>query len=277
MREKKYFTRQINIDISVASIGINSEDWYCCNPGMRRQDVRETMLAKKYDVVPIINAKGNFDSYFVLNQSDSSKLDVKKIEKEDRLYYLTHVRDAVWRMNKSKKTYFFLSNGHDENDIVGLLSLSNFNSREFYVYLFSILSYIEREFAAMIESDKAEAFIILEKCSHSTELKEQLKIIQERIEQDEKDNNENDYKEYLYIHHLIWLIKEENKFLLLKYNISDDFINGTSSLKELRNEIAHPVRSIVRNMVDLNNLDSGMNKIYEFRERLENYLSNKNQ
>jgi len=277
MREKKYFTRQINIDISVASIGINSEDWYCCFPGMRRQDVRETMLAKKYDVVPIINAKGNFDSYFVLNQSDSSKLDVKKIEKEDRLYYLTHVRDAVWRMNKSKKTYFFLSNGHDENDIVGLLSLSNFNSREFYVYLFSILSFIERGFAAMIESDKTKAFIILENCSHSTESKEQLKAIQERMAQDEKNNNENDFKEYLYIHHLIWLLNEEQKFKLLNYNKSQDFINGTSLLKDLRNEIAHPVKSIVRNIIDLNNLELGMNKIYEFREKLENYLSNKSQ
>ena len=175
-------------------------------------------------------------------------------------------------MNKSKKTHFFLSNGHDENDIVGLLSLSNYNSREFYVYLFSIISFIECEFAALIESDKIKGFEILEKMSWTEETKEQLKTIQTRYAEDERNGNENDYKEYLYLFQLKCLIIEEQKFKKLNYRNSKDFEVGTGILKDLRNSIAHPIKSLVRNLNDLNNLEIGMNKLYELKERLDKYI-----
>jgi hypothetical protein len=269
MIEKEYFTRSIYVDLMAATIGINKEDWYCFKPGMNRQEVIKTILDNKYDVVPILNKQGTFNSYFTLNKLDNSKLDVNNIENEDRLYYLTHIRDAVWRMKNSKKTHFFLSNGHDENDIVGLLSLSNFNSREFYVYLFSILSYIEREFASLIESDKTNGFILLEKRSKTEESKKQLIEIKDRYNKDVISENENDYKEYLYLHHLIWLIIEEEQYKKLYYKSSQDFESGTGILKNLRNSIAHPVKSLVRNLTDLAKLDIGMNKLFEFKERID--------
>ena len=271
MVEKEFFTRPINIDITAATIGINKDNWYCHEPGMMRQKVIETMLIQKYDVVPIINKQGFFDTYFTLDKIDNTKLNINKIESDDRIYYLTHIRDVVWRMNTAKKTHFFLSNGRDKNDIVGLLSLSNFNCREFYVFLFSIISYIEREFAALIESDKTKGFEILEKKSHTNELKSQLKTIRERFSKDEKKENENDYKEYLYLHHLIWLIMAEEKYKKLSYSNIQDFENGTGILRVLRNNIAHPVKSLVIDLTDLNNLDIGMNKLYEYKERIDSY------
>jgi len=269
MKEKEYFTRKINIDISVATIGINRDDWYSCKPGMTRNEVRQTMLLEKYDVVPIINKKGGFESYFKVNKGDNTKLDVLKIEPEDRLYYLTHVRDAIWIMKKSRKTHFFLSNHHDENDIVGLLSLSNFNCREFLVYLFSIISYIEKEFSALIESDAREGYEILEKKSQTVELKDQLKTIRDRFEQDQINENENNYKEYLYLHHLIWLAEAEKKYESLNYRNSEEFGYDSGKLKDLRNIVAHPVKSLVRNLNDLDKLYIGLNKLYEYKERLE--------
>jgi hypothetical protein len=123
----------------------------------------------------------------------------------------------------------------------------------------------------LIESDKTKGFEILEKISHTKELKEQLKIIQVRFEQDEKNENENDYKEYLYLHHLICLVKEEQKYKKLDYRNSQEFESGTGILKDLRNNIAHPVKSLVRNLNDLENLDIGMNKLFELKERLDKY------
>lgn len=274
MREKDSFTRSINLDITAATIGINSDNWYCFNPGMKREDVRDIMLQKNYDVVPIFNKRKVFNNYFTLTKKDSFTLLVNKIKLEDKLYYLTHIRDVIWQMNKKEKTHFFLSNGHDENDIVGLLSLSNYNCREFYVYLFSLISYIEREFAGLIESDKIKGFQILARMSHSKELKEQLKTVTDRFEQDVRNENENDYKEYLYLHQLKFLIIEEKKYVKLGYKNSNDFDSGTKYLKDLRNNIAHPVKSIVRNLNDLKNLELGMNKLYEFKERLDDYLLN---
>jgi hypothetical protein len=269
--EKEYFNRPITLDITVASIGINKEEWYCYKPGMTREEVRNEMSLKKYDIVPIIYKNGILKSYFTLDQNDNTKLVVNTIQSQDRLYYLTHVRDAIWKMNKEKKTHFFLSNNHDKNDIVGLLSISNYNCRKFYVYLFSIISYIEREFAALISSDKITGFSILRKLSLTKDLRNQLKFVRERFVQDLKNDTNNDYKEYLYLHHLIWLVKEEKKYKELNYNNVKEFESRTGKLRELRNNIAHPVKSVVRNLEDLNFLEIGLNKLYEFKERLDIY------
>lgn len=272
MIEKESFIRPINTDISVATIGINSDDWYCHKPGLTREEVRETMMREGFDVVPIVDKAGVFKKYFTINKADNSKLECNDIETGDRLYYLTHVRDAIWKMKSEQKTHYFLTNGRSENDIVGLLSLSNYNCREFYVFLFSLMSYIEREFAFLIGSDRETGFSILKKMTHTTELADQLKIIEVRLKDDKDKQNENDYKEYLYLHHLIWLVKAERKYEKLGYKNEQDFETGTSGLKDLRNNIAHPVKSLVRNLNDLYNLDAGLNKLYDFKGRLDKYL-----
>lgn len=212
MIEKDFFTRPISTDISVATIGINKDEWYCHKPGMTRDEVKAAMHKYRFDIVPIINGNGSFTKYYTLDKSNNNNLISNEIQLADRMYYLTHVRDAVWKMNTEKKTHYFLSNGKIENDIVGLLSLSNFNCREFYVYVFALISYIEREFASLIESDSETGFTILKSLSHNDELKKQLKIIEQRWNEDKQIDNENDYKEYLYLHHLIWLVKAEKKF-----------------------------------------------------------------
>jgi hypothetical protein len=271
MKEREYFTRPISIDITAATIGINREDWYCHKPGIKQQDIKEKMLLKKYDVVPIIDKHGSLKQYFTIDVSDKSKLKINQINEDEKLYYLTHIRDVVWKMKNTNKSWFFLSNNRDKDDIVGLLSLSNYNSREFYVFLFNLISFIEKEFAALIMSDKIKGFQILEKRSHTKELKSQFEIIKERFKSDEESNVENDYKEYLYLHHLIWLVKAEEKYKNLKYKNGQDFESGTGDLSALRNIIAHPVKSLVRNFGELVKLERGMNKLYEFKEKLDEF------
>jgi hypothetical protein len=230
------------------------------------------MVSRGFDVVPILDKNGAFKNYFTLNQEDNSKVKVNDILASDRLYYLTHVRDAIWRMKTERRTHYFLSNGRRENDIVGLLSLSNYNCREFYVFLFSLMSYVEREFARLISVDKDTGFEILNRLSHTKELRDQILLIQQRIKEDKGKDIENDYKEYLYLHHLVWLVKSERKYEDLGYKTGQDFEMGTSGLKEVRNNIAHPVRSLVRTLADLDKLDIGLSKLYEFKEHLDEYL-----
>lgn len=71
---------------------------------------------------------------------------------------------------------------------------------------------------------------------------------------------------------MIQLVKEEQKYKKVEYRNSQDFESGTRILKDLRNKIAHPVKSLVQNFTDLENLDNGMNKLYELKERLDKYL-----
>jgi len=272
MIEKESFTRSIETELNVAQIGINREDWYCHRPGVERDHIIKTMLREGFEVVPVMNKKGEFLQYFTLSENDKTKLSVNKIKAEDRLYYLTHVRDAVWKMKAENRTHYFLSNGKNENDIVGLLSLSNFNCREFYVFIFTLLSYVEREFAILIESNEKNAFEILAKESKTKDLQNQLLGIKERINSDKEKNNENNYKEYLYLHHLIWLVVEEKGYQKLGYKDAEVFRKGTSGLKHLRNNIAHPVRSLVRSTEDLEKLHIGLSKLYEFKGCLDKNL-----
>lgn len=269
MIEKHLFKCPINIEISVATLGINKDDWFCHKPGMQTDFVKKAMIMNGYDIAPIINKQEKFDKYYCLDEN--KELKVENIKDTDRLYYLTHVSDAIWKMNNEKRKHYFLSNGKNKDDVVGLLSLSNFNSREFYVYLFSLISYIEKELAKLIDSDDNEAFISLEKKANNDDLKNQLKIIIKRYNKDKQNDSENNYKEYLYLHHLLWLISSERKYKLLDYSNESDFIKHTGKLKNIRNNVAHPIKSLVRNLKDLENLHIGLSKIYDLKNRVENY------
>lgn len=270
MIEKHFFKRPMNIEISVATLGINKDDWFCHEPGMQTEFVKDTMIKNGYDIAPIVNKQGKFRKYYSLEEN--KELKVETIENEDRLYYLTHVSDAIWKMNNEKRKHYFLSNGKDKDDIIGLLSLSNFNNREFYVYLFSLISYIEKELAKLIDSDYREAFRVLEKKANNEDLKKQLNIINERYNKDKLNDAENNYKEYLYLHHLLWLISSESNYKLLEYSNESDFIKHTGKIKNIRNNVAHPIKSLVRNLNDLENLHIGLSKIYDLKNRVENYI-----
>ncbi len=232
---------------------------------MTIQEVETTMLERGYDIVPVVNKRGEVKSY--LNE----KLYNSQIENEDKLYYLTHVNDAIWQMNKEKRTHYFLSNGKDKNDIVGLLSLSNFNGREFYIFLFNIIAYVEQGLASLIKSDAEKGFKILnDNAMGNEELEAQLKLVKERYEEDKKVDNENDFKEYLYLNHLTRLICAEEKYKVLGYKREEDFLKHTGIIREIRNTVAHPVKSLVKNFTDLKRLHSGLFKLYELRSKMEN-------
>jgi hypothetical protein len=269
MIENEQFRKTLIIEPTAASIGISKDDWYCHTPGVPQEEVRQTMLREKYDVVPILNKNGILTQYFTLI---NSTLTSNNITSAERIYYMTHVRDLVTLMRTANRSHFFLANHRFNDDIVGLVSLSNLNCKEFYIYLFSLISYVEKGLASLIDCDEREAFKKLEDFSVTKELREQLGGILYRLKEDRENNNENSYKEYLYIHHLICLVKTQNKYKVLNYRNTEAFESGTSRIREIRNSIAHPVRSLVRNLKDLESLEIALLKLYDLKERLENIL-----
>lgn len=266
MMEREHFIKPIEIEITAATIGINKHDWFCHRPGDKRIDIIEKIKLEKFDIVPIENKQGVCTSYFTF---DGTKLNSHKIYDSDKIYYLTHVRDIIWSMCENKKNHYFLSNGRNENDIVGLISLSNLNSRDFYLYLFNIISFLEVEFAHLIESNKEEAFEILNKAATTKELKAQLEEIIARFYEDITNENENHYKEYLYLSNLISIIKHEGKYKSLKYSTVTDFEKNIGIVRDIRNGVAHPVKSLVRNFDDLERINKGISKIFELREKVK--------
>lgn len=268
--EREHFYRPLNIDLNAASLGVYHEDWFGHHPGMSRKEVEQTMIRRKYDVVPIRNKQGAVAQYFYWD-ARVGKAVIKPIAATDKMYYLTHITDVIWQMQQHRRNFYFLTNQRGSEDIIGLITLSNLNCREFQVYLFSLISYVERGFAGLIESNSDAAMQVLESASHTEELKNQLREVQRRMALDLRNNIANDYREYLYLHHLIWIARAEKKHELLGYKGPRDFESGTASLKDLRNMIAHPVRSIVRGASDLATLDTALYKLHEFKSRLERH------
>lgn len=271
MIEKEQFKKTFIIEPTAASIGINREDWFCYKRGVSQKKVLDTMIKKQYDIVPKLNPDGNLTKYYTADLK-SKKLIDNQINEGDCLYYMTHVRDLIVLMNKEKRSHYFLKNVRDE--IVGLTSLSNINCREFNVYLFSLISYVEKEFANLIQSDMNDGVAILSKLAQSNYEENQLKSILKRYERDRLFNIENDYKEYLYIHHLIDLVKNEGGYKSIGYTSSVEFEEGTNFLRDIRNHIAHPVKALVRNISDLPRLEESLFKLYELKQRLDSHLGN---
>ena len=268
MIEKEHFIKRNQFEITAATIGINKEDWFSYKPGDDKSEIILKMQKEKYDIVPINNKFGKCTSYFTLNDD---KLNTSKIADKYKIYYLTHIRDVIWSMVENDSKHFFLTNGRNENDIVGLISLSNFNNRDFYIYLFNSVSFLEVEFARLIESEKTEAFEILNYNANSKEQQAQLTEILNRIKEDENNGIDNNYKEYLYFSHFITLIIAKKIYISLDYKSVESFEKNIGILKLIRNTVAHPVKSLIRNSEDLVKLNKGISKIYELKEKLSMY------
>lgn len=274
MIEKYSFKAKFIFEPNAASIGISSDDWYCHRPGMTRDEVRTTMKENKYDIVPIVNTQGAVTSYFTLNGNNTNEIYSSKITQGDTIYYLTHIKDVIWLMTLNKRSHYFLSNYQNE-EIIGLISLSNLNCREFNLYLFSMLAFIEKELSNLISTNEGDALEFLKFKFNDENGTNQLKSIQVRISEDRDRNIDNDFKEYLYIHHLVQLVVKENQFERIGYSTAQDFVANTKPLKEIRNTVAHPVKSLVRNFEDLAILQKGLSKLYELKFNLEKYQSPK--
>ena len=273
MREKELFKRRQYFDITAATLGISREDWYCYKNGMTQAEISQTMLAEKFDIVPIEKSNGEVLRYYKLVEASNGTLETCDIQADDKLYYATQIGDVISIMNKNKKTHYFLTNLKSNNDILGLISLTNFNNREFYVYLYSLISYVEKELSSLILSNKDQAFEILDKKydeSDDDNLKEQWSEIKRRYRDDMSKSNENNYKEYLYINQINCLIAEEGGFKKLGYTKAEIFLSGTGIIKGVRNGISHPVKSLVKDLNDLKKIEKSLIKLYELTERLEN-------
>ncbi|MCH8568334.1 MAG: hypothetical protein LAT67_08730 [Balneolales bacterium] len=269
MLEKTSFHKSFDTDIIVANIGINRDDWFCYKHGDKQSEIRDIMLKKKFDIVPVLKKNGDVNEYFQLTAD--KQLYTTLIDESHKLYYRTHIHDVIWKMTEEGRDFYFLTHGRSGDNIIGLISLCNFNCREFYIYLFGLISFVERELATMITCDFDEAFQILKNRAQNDDLQKQVTLVQKRFYHDREMNSDNDFREYLYLGQLISLLCEKEEYLKLGYTEEKSFIKNTGKVREIRNRVAHPVKSLIKNHEDLKNLKKGLDKLYELKNNIENY------
>ena len=90
-----------------------------------------------------------------------------------------------------------------------------------------------------------------------------------RYQQDLGNNTHLSFVEYLYFSQLILLFKKFKLYEKLGYKNRSEFENNMSKLKDIRNIVAHPIRSLVTDRESLTSLWKGIEKINELNAKLK--------
>ena len=275
MEEYSFFKQIPKGELMIASLGIHSCEWESTTTkefSVNRNPIIELMRKKSYDIIPAINKKGEY-SHMVYSKKwgsySDNDIEMCKINiKEDCIYYLTHIEDAIRLMAENRKYFYFLTN---HSDIIGLLTLSNLNNKQFYYWFYQRFVDIEQGFGNMLNSVTKPDEILKRIDSYSstqTDIGKWFSDSLKRYREDREKGVDALVTEYLYFGQFIELFKDLRLYNDLGYKNVNEFEINNSYLKEIRNIIAHPTRSLITDLDSLNKIWKGIVKMNEFVTRL---------
>lgn len=267
MNELYYFKNPGDPEISVALAGIHKEDWTSSRSGESFKDSVHKMSVNRFDILPIVEDDGNIHHCYRTkiwgNYSDSN-IEICDIISEDRLYYLTHIHDAITKFANTKRKYFFLDNQHK---IIGLITIGNLNCKHVYLYLYNLIIQLEHAMGDFIYKNgivDKELVTLFEKRVGSVNAMDAVS----RYKRDDQKGLDYKFIEYVYLMDLC--------FIFQKYSLGDKIGLEKQDLKsvigranELRKVVAHPSKSIIRNEKSIMELHSAVNGIDFLIEKLK--------
>jgi len=234
-----HFQREGIIDINAAVIGISRNRWTSIPPenafGGQAQKI---MKENGFDVLPIDDGK-NVRRYFNTHAWGTYTLITQQtITYRDVISYQTSVRDLVKGFAGDKRNFYFLG---AENRIVGLVTIANLNCRQMQTYLFSLFCELETQIAAYLSARMSQDEI---RTNFSQSTSSNVPKVEARFNSDSRKGVDAPYVEYLYFSDLIQLIASQQWHQL---GISHTRQAVLKELKDWRNRVAHPTKSLIRN------------------------------
>jgi hypothetical protein len=271
MKEIELFEQPIAIALPVAILGVHCSRWTATNTiefSQAKAQLFEKMRDKRFDILPCQNKTGKYSRYVSFkawgdfNQENLQLLSIN--ESTDCIYYLTEVKDVVKLMVKNQRNFYFLDNHSEVN---GLFTFSEFNTKEFYYWLYKQLVEVEKHLGSILTAliSEEELFNQIERTSKiNSDKGEYFKEPLSRFKADEQAGADASVIEYLYLKQLIDLIADLNLFKNLGYKKKDEFIQNSGNLNEIRSSIAHPVKSLVTDPESLKTLNAAIEKMEEY-------------
>lgn len=190
------------------------------------------MRKQRFDILPIVSGTEVKKYFRTDKQNDYSSISEKSINHQDVIPFHTHIRDVIKGLASESRNFYFL---HNERRIVGLISDVNLNCRQVKVYLFSLLSELEIRLGHFITEHILEDELV--KLTFGKDVKE-------HYEEDKMKGKDVPFVEYLYLSNLINIIVKQKLCAQLGYS-QTAFGEELGSLNNLRNDVAHPVHSII--------------------------------
>lgn len=255
-------TRELTT-ITAVDAGVRRERWESIDASNASEDVAlEKMTRRRFDVLPIVTGS-TVEAYWQTEKwNDFSSITRKPITDADLISHDTHIRDLIRLLSESSRLFYFLS--HDR-DIVGLVSVVNLNRRPVKVWLFSLLSEIETRLAQFISSHINDDTLYGTTLGCTTERKyAQVKL---RLWEDQDSGLDLPLVEYLYFSDLVNAALDKQLYTTLGYT-RKYFERSFGSMVHMRDQVAHPVRSIIRDAHAVGKLWRRIQRIEEALARL---------
>lgn len=241
--------------LTAAHVGISKWNWESVKVGEETL-AKRIMGLNKFDILPV-RGKGDIRHYYQTKRwGNYDKIDFKQVKPSDCIYYRLSFYDLLQQMSRDQRLFYFLSNA---NEVLGLVSLVNFNNIAVYNYLYQIIADLEVT-VAMITKKFLEPKEVLDILSKSND--EQARLLVDKFKSMEDTGIDNNIYEFLYLSSYAVLLKaiEPNapgKFKALFNRRKKFAANGLYTT--IRNRIAHPTRDLFKsleNVADVNELFS---------------------
>lgn len=237
--------RESIYDLTAIQIGINNKSWDFKHEEDSFDTCVHFMKTNRYDILPLRNKEGGFNHFAVTDQwNHFDKISLKHKSELPKLRADSNFLKVLDAFSENNQKYFLL---HKGTSIVGLISIVNFSYREIYKRLYDELAELEILLAnnLLTEVTEEEIFQMLLKKNQSDVSKSSLGqyLIDQRLGID------GPLKEYLYLSSLLSIVKL--KKLNERYGMHKaEFQDISQALFAVRNAVAHPVRSIIREKDD---------------------------
>lgn len=211
-------------------------------------EIKSIITKEDYDLVPINDEP---ISMYYLKETMQKRM----INYDNTIDINTSIKPLLNKLS-IQNNLFVTENGI----VVGMISVSDLNSKEFSLWLYRYFIDIEKDLGEYIKNNIEENEIVryMKNCNNDCF---------KRYTDDLKNNINNNPIEYLYFKDLLSVIKKNDLFTVFECESKKQF-EKFNSLNELRNSIMHASKSFVKSSKDILKLLERIEKM----EMLQFYL-----
>jgi hypothetical protein len=251
------FLRPGTVDVDAAVIGIGRARWVALEPeDASTENAIQIMERNRFDVLPI---HGGSDKpiYEYFHTQHWGKWNHETVVRnsitfKDVLPAQTPLIALIEKFVKGECLFFFLAYEHR---VAGLVSVANLNSRQVKFYLYALVCELETCLSRLISDNKVDEAVLFSKLDEKG---------QRNYQEDQEKGFENNILQYLCLSSLLDIVRCQSLFEELGYPSKKQF-EKLNTLNELRNQIMHPVRSLVHDK-------DSLGKLWERIEKLQDAL-----
>jgi len=227
-----------DLKVNAAMVGISDQRWEHVTEAEASNEVsiQSRMREKQFDVMPIVSAAGTQEYFVTAVWNDYSTIVRKQIGDEDLIPYDTDLREVIRRFAHDQRHFYFLSG---PKPVVGLISIVNLNCRQVKVFLFNLMAELELALTTLINRHLSDADLLAMAEGRTGDFAQSRQSYKEA----KHEGVDAPFVEYLTLPTLINVIISQGLYKELGY--SRTRFEKLGGLRKLRNDVAHPARSLV--------------------------------